>query len=59
MDQEMMFNMFRNIIMRQNEKLLEAIARDYRKHEHVLREKYLKPDYYLPIIVATMNNGSS
>lgn len=53
MDQEVIFELFKNVIMKQNEKLLECIARDFKKHEHALRERYLKPDYYLPIICPT------
>lgn len=46
------FNMIKNIIKSQNEKLLKDIAVHIGKDESYMIEKYLKPEYYLPIIYA-------
>jgi hypothetical protein len=44
--------MIKNIIKSQNEKLLKDIAVHIGKDESYMIEKYLKPEYYLPIIYA-------
>lgn len=50
MDSEVVFAIFKNIIIEQNKRLLEMIARDYNKNAEALESKYIKPEFYLPII---------
>jgi hypothetical protein len=45
------FNIFKNIIIEQNKKLLEIIANKYNIDHEYLISKYLKPEYYLPVIL--------
>ena len=47
---ELTFAFITNIIKAQNEVLLEEIAKQYKKSGFLLKEKYLTPEYYLPII---------
>jgi hypothetical protein len=51
MDREMTFSIFKNIIIEQNKLLLRRVSEITGLKEEYLQEKYLKPDYYLPIIV--------
>lgn len=50
MDSEVVFMMFKNMIIKQNKELLKRIAKDHGKSENALLDRYIKPDYYLPII---------
>lgn len=51
MDKEVTFNVFKNIIIEQNKVLLKQVAEFTGLQEQYLLEKYIKPEYYLPIIV--------
>jgi hypothetical protein len=42
--------LFRNIIIEQNKLFLKQISEKYNIKYEYLIEKYLKPEYYLPII---------
>lgn len=53
------FNMVTNIIKQQNTILLKEIAKKIDKDESYMLEKYLKPEYYLPIIYAKDKFNSS
>jgi len=44
------FDMIKNIIIAQNKQLIKQIATDYMRNETRLLERYLKPEYYLPIV---------
>jgi hypothetical protein len=50
MDHKMIFDLFKNIIIKQNEVLIKEIAKVSELDEKYLIEKYIKPAYYLPII---------
>ena len=50
MDNKVIFDLFKNIIIEENKKLLKAIAAKTGLDENYLLEKYLKPSYYLPIV---------
>lgn len=50
MDSEVMFSVFKNIIVEQNKVLLQQIAKDKGRDERVFLNKYLQPEFYLPII---------
>ena len=50
------FDMFKNIIIEQNKQLLKEVAKITGKNEAILIEKYIKPEYYLPIISKTIVN---
>lgn len=54
MDPKMSFSIFKNIIIAQNQILLAEISKETGIDEDYLKEKYLKPDYYLPIIKKTL-----
>jgi hypothetical protein len=41
----------RNIIIEQNKLFLKMIANKYNISYDMLIEKYLKPEYYLPVII--------
>lgn len=45
------FDLFKNIIIEQNKELLHQVAKITGKDEKMLLEKYIKPDFYLPIIL--------
>lgn len=52
------FQILKNIIIAENKILFEKIEKKYKLHD--LEKKYLKPEYYLPIIdEATSNCHSS
>lgn len=44
------YNIFKNIIIKQNKDLLKRIAKDYNIDFDYLANKYIVPEYYLPII---------
>lgn len=50
MDSDLVFDIFKNIIIKQNKALISRIAKDFKKNEQELLSMYLKPEYYLPII---------
>lgn len=44
------FDILKNIIIKQNEKILKVIAEHYNVPYQYLRKKYIKLEYYLPIV---------
>jgi hypothetical protein len=50
MDSEVMFTIFKNIIIEQNKRLIRQIAKDTGRNESNLMAKYIQPEFYLPII---------
>ena len=56
MDQEIGFQMFKYITIAQNRALIKQIAADFGMNESRLLERYLKQEYYLPIIQVTQKN---
>lgn len=46
----MTFDVFKNIIIEQNKILLKLIAEKYQLDYDELLKKYLKPEYYLPVV---------
>jgi len=53
MESNPIFRILTNIIIKQNRKLLEEVAKKYNLDEEYLVQKYLQPAYYLPVIVST------
>lgn len=53
MDRKMTFEIFKNIIVEQNKLLFKEIAKNSHLTEEYLTKNYLKPEYYLPVIVKT------
>ena len=49
-DREIGFEIIKNAIMEQNKALLKQIAKDFNRSEEKLIKRYLKPEYYLPIV---------
>lgn len=50
MDEKVMFRTFKDIIIAQNRAFLKDLASKFNRDPEVLIAKYLKPEYYLPII---------
>lgn len=53
MDNKMIFDIFKNIIIEQNKLLLKTIAEKHNLDYDYLLEKYIAPQYYLPVILST------
>ncbi len=49
-DREVGFEILKNVIVEQNKALIKQIAKDYLRTESRLLHRYLKPEYYLPIL---------
>lgn len=47
------FQVLKNIIISQNKEFLKQISKETGLDEEYLIQKYIKPDYYLPIIKKT------
>lgn len=50
MDNKMIFDMFKNVIIEQNKVLLLQIAEKFGLDYEELLQKYLTPDNYLPML---------
>jgi hypothetical protein len=48
---DMMFQVLKNVIIEENKELLKIIARHHNLNYVDLEKKYLKPEYYLPLVV--------
>jgi hypothetical protein len=48
---KVMFSIIKNIIIEQNKLLLQKIASQFDIDEQHLIETYLKPEYYLPVVL--------
>lgn len=48
---DMMFRLLKNIIVEENKTLLRLVADTYGLNYDSLKEKYLRPEYYLPLVV--------
>lgn len=48
---KMTIELIKNIIIEQNKLLLKEVAKEADVDEKELIEKYIKPEYYLPIII--------
>lgn len=59
MDNKMIFDIFKNIIIEQNKILLKQIAEKHNLEYEYLLEKYIVPQYYLPVILSTNDNGKT
>lgn len=46
----MMFQMFKNVLIEQNKAFIKDLAKTFYKNEEEMMKKYLKPEYYLPMI---------
>lgn len=45
------FKMIKNIIIKENKDLLYKLAKYYALDYNELEQKYLRPEYYLPIVL--------
>ena len=52
------FQLFKNIIISQNEIFLKDLAKKFNKNPDDLIKKYIRQDYYLPIIDWNNNSDS-
>lgn len=50
MDNKVVFQVFKNIIIAQNEIFIKDIAKRFKKDPEDLCKKYIKPEYYLPVV---------
>jgi len=46
-----MFQLLKSTIITENQRILELIAKKYNKDYHMLKEKYIRPEYYLPLVI--------
>lgn len=53
MDSKMTFNVFKNMIIEQNKVLLKEVSKVTGINESKLIDNYIKPEYYLPVIIKT------
>ena len=58
MDNKMIFDIFKTVIIEQNKLLLKEIATKFDMDYNTLVEKYIKPEYYLPVILNTNPSNS-
>ena len=49
----MIFDIFKTVIIEQNKFLLKEIATKFDMDYDTLVEKYIKPEYYLPVVLNT------
>lgn len=47
---DMMFDIITNVIIEQNKQLLKLISKTYHKSYLELEEKYIRQEYYLPLV---------
>ncbi len=47
---DFIFRIFINIIVKQNKELLKNISKEFNIDLEYLEQKYIKPNYYLPLI---------
>jgi hypothetical protein len=47
---DLAFSMLKNIIIAENKELFRKISEKYKIDYNELAEKYLKPEYYLPLV---------
>jgi hypothetical protein len=57
MDNQIIFNIFKNTIIEQNKLLLKIIAQKYNMDYDELITKYLIPENFLPVIEVSKNNN--
>lgn len=50
MDTNIAFSIIKNVIIEENKVMIKKIAQIIGKSEEELLKKYIKPEYYLPII---------
>lgn len=54
----MIFDIFKSVIIEQNKMMLKDVARQFDLDYDTLLEKYIKPEYYLPVIVRTHDTST-
>lgn len=47
---DMMFDIIKNTIIKENEELLKIISKKYKISYETLKDKYIKPEFYLPLV---------
>jgi hypothetical protein len=47
---DMMFQVLKEVIIKENKELLKIIAKHHNLNYVDLEKKYLKPEYYLPLV---------
>jgi hypothetical protein len=48
--EKLIFDIFKTIIIEQNKLLLKEVAKKFELDYDELMKKYIKPEYYLPVI---------
>lgn len=56
---KMIFDIFKNIIIEQNKELFKEIAKINIISEKKLLEIYLKPEFYLPIVIKSLDTPTT
>ena len=57
MDNKIAFGVIKNVIVEQNKQLLKIIAEKYKLDYDELVNKYITPQYYLPVVKITDKQG--
>ena len=47
---DMMFDILKNTIIEENKALLKLISKKYKISYETLKEKYIQPEFYLPLV---------
>jgi hypothetical protein len=59
MDNKIVFDIFKNVIIEQNKLLLKEISEKFDLDYEYLIDKYIKPSYYLPVVIKTTDNNTN
>ncbi len=59
MDCQIAFTVIKNVILEQNKVLLKLLADEFQLDYDTLLEKYLTPEYYLPVVAQDTDKKES
>ncbi len=59
MDEKIIFQLFKQIIIKQNQEFIEDLAKTFKRDSEELKEKYIKPEYYLPILIRSKKTNDN
>jgi predicted transcriptional regulator len=49
---DIVFDVFKNIIIEQNKQLIKQLSQKHNLNYDEMLDKYLKPEYYLPVLLS-------
>ncbi len=59
MDEKIIFQLFKQIIIKQNQEFIEDLAKTFKRDSEELKEKYIKAEYYLPILIRSKKTNDN